>query len=183
MTLPSDARLSFDRTNAPPLPGLTCWNSRILKTVQSTSMWLPFLNWLVLIMASGVRVLRRAPEARLRAARSSLPPIPRLSLIALANPRAWRWTSDGETTGLRRIGAALDAPLRSRLGTLVHPVLKEEGHEAPSQHRRAARRHRRARRGGHRLRRRRQPRRPRPWPHDQRRRARHDRHDDRHRRP
>jgi hypothetical protein len=26
---------------------LTCWNSRILKIVPSTSMWLPFLNWLV----------------------------------------------------------------------------------------------------------------------------------------
>src|SRR3954468_15648750 len=49
MTLPSLARRSLVRTNAPPLPGLTCWNSRILKTVPSTSMWLPFLNWLVLI--------------------------------------------------------------------------------------------------------------------------------------
>src|SRR4051794_35294024 len=50
MTLPSEARRSFVRTNAPPLPGLTCWNSTILKTVPSTSMWLPFLNWLVEIM-------------------------------------------------------------------------------------------------------------------------------------
>ena len=49
ITLPSEARRSFVRTNAPPLPGLTCWNSRILKTVPSTSMWLPFLNWFVLI--------------------------------------------------------------------------------------------------------------------------------------
>src|SRR3954447_9067692 len=47
MTAPSLARRSFVRTNAPPLPGLTCWNSRILKMVPSTSMWLPFLNWLV----------------------------------------------------------------------------------------------------------------------------------------
>ena len=50
ITLPSEARRSFVRTNAPPLPGLTCWNSRILKIVPSTSMWLPFLNWLVLMM-------------------------------------------------------------------------------------------------------------------------------------
>src|SRR6478672_2218491 len=49
MTFPSEARRSFVRTNAPPLPGLTCWNSRTLKTVPSTSMWLPFLSWLVLI--------------------------------------------------------------------------------------------------------------------------------------
>src|SRR3954471_16202695 len=52
MTAPSAARRSFVRTNAPPLPGLTCWNSTILKTVPSTSMWLPFLNWLVLITAA-----------------------------------------------------------------------------------------------------------------------------------
>ena len=54
MTLPSDARRSFVRTNAPPLPGLTCWNSRTLKTVPSTSMWFPFLSWLVLITAGSV---------------------------------------------------------------------------------------------------------------------------------
>jgi len=44
ITLPSEALRSFVLTNAPPLPGLTCWNSRILKTVPSTSMWFPFLN-------------------------------------------------------------------------------------------------------------------------------------------
>src|SRR4051794_19761273 len=52
MTAPSAARRSFERTNAPPLPGLTCWNSRILKTVPSTSMWFPFLNWLVEITSA-----------------------------------------------------------------------------------------------------------------------------------
>src|SRR5918996_4445603 len=51
ITAPSLARRSFVRTNAPPLPGLTCWNSRILKIVPSTSMWLPFLNWFVEIIA------------------------------------------------------------------------------------------------------------------------------------
>ena len=51
ITAPSAARRSLVRTNAPPLPGLTCWNSRILKTVPSTSMWLPFLNWFVEIIA------------------------------------------------------------------------------------------------------------------------------------
>src|SRR4051794_16631016 len=50
ITAPSAARRSFVRTNAPPLPGLTCWNSMILKTVPSTSLWLPFLNWLVEIV-------------------------------------------------------------------------------------------------------------------------------------
>jgi hypothetical protein len=33
---------------------LTCWNSRTLKTVPSTSMWLPFLSWLVLIISASV---------------------------------------------------------------------------------------------------------------------------------
>src|SRR5881275_102201 len=50
ITAPSLARRSLVRTNAPPLPGLTCWNSRILKIVPSTSMWLPLRNWLVEIM-------------------------------------------------------------------------------------------------------------------------------------
>ncbi len=57
MTFPSLVRRSFVRTNAPPLPGLTCWNSITLKMTPSTSMWLPFLSWFVLITA--VRVSRR----------------------------------------------------------------------------------------------------------------------------
>src|SRR5215204_3982193 len=50
ITAPSAARRNLVRTKAPPLPGLTCWNSMILKTVPSTSMWFPFLNWLVEIV-------------------------------------------------------------------------------------------------------------------------------------
>ena len=50
-TAPSETRLSFVRTKAPPLPGLTCWNSTTLKIVPSTSMWVPLRNWLVLITA------------------------------------------------------------------------------------------------------------------------------------
>src|SRR4051812_33763631 len=66
MTLPSVVRLSLVRTKAPPLPGFTCWNSTILKTTPSTSMWVLFLNWLVVIMspaeASGA-IARRAQPA------------------------------------------------------------------------------------------------------------------------
>ena len=47
--MPSSTRFSFVRTKAPPLPGLTCWNSTIFQTWPSISMWVPFLNWLVLI--------------------------------------------------------------------------------------------------------------------------------------
>src|ERR1700761_3240278 len=52
ITLPSLVRRSLVRTNAAPLPGLTCWNSRTLKIVPSTSMWLPFLSWFVEIIYS-----------------------------------------------------------------------------------------------------------------------------------
>src|SRR3954464_2252513 len=70
MTAPSAARRSFERTNAPPLPGLTCWNSRILKTVPSTSMWFPFLNWLVEITpAEASRARVDATAAGVAAAR------------------------------------------------------------------------------------------------------------------
>ena len=42
------ARLfSFVRTNAPPFPGFTCWNSTMRQTPPSTSMCMPFLNWFV----------------------------------------------------------------------------------------------------------------------------------------
>src|SRR3954462_8479175 len=65
MTLPSAARRSRVRTNAPPFPGLTCWNSRTLKTVPSTSLWLPFLNWFVLLLrAQSVEV--GAPRSTIR---------------------------------------------------------------------------------------------------------------------
>src|SRR3954451_14865315 len=64
ITAPSAARRSFVRTNAPPLPGLTCWNSTILKTVPSTSMWLPFLNWLVEITAIQLRGAAGRAEPR-----------------------------------------------------------------------------------------------------------------------
>src|SRR5215217_5910032 len=42
--------LSRVLTNAPPLPGLTCWKYRIVNRLPSTLMAVPFLNWLVDIM-------------------------------------------------------------------------------------------------------------------------------------
>ena len=52
ITAPVPTFFSLERTKAPPLPGFTCWNSTIRKTWPSSSMWLPFLNWLVEIMGS-----------------------------------------------------------------------------------------------------------------------------------
>src|SRR4051794_16229791 len=78
ITLPSAVRRSLVRTNAPPLPGFTCWNSRILKTVPSTSMWVPFLNWLVEIMRPASLAARSPgigdPDRRLSLAREGLRP-------------------------------------------------------------------------------------------------------------
>src|SRR6201994_5199290 len=53
ITLPSSMRRSFVRTKAPPLPGLTCWNSTIFQTLPSISIWLPLRNWFVLTDMAG----------------------------------------------------------------------------------------------------------------------------------
>src|SRR3954452_7083306 len=83
ITAPSSARLSLVRTNAPPLPGFTCWNSTILKTVPSTSTWVPFLNWLVLITD---RRLAAVSQADARARRLS-GHAPSRALVRAARPR------------------------------------------------------------------------------------------------
>ena len=59
-TLPRSTALSFVRTNAPPLPGLTCWNSTMRQTTPSTSTCMPFLNWFVLIVSA---IARLTPSA------------------------------------------------------------------------------------------------------------------------
>src|SRR5919202_1175644 len=92
MTLPSDARRSFVRTNAPPLPGLTCWNSTTLKTVPSTSMWMPFLNWFVLITRreASAEVVASEP-AELRAILEALPGFGEMKVKALGAVLAKRF--------------------------------------------------------------------------------------------
>src|SRR5437763_4440352 len=73
ITAPSETRLSFVRTKAPPLPGLTCWNSTTRKIVPSTSMWLPFLNWLVEIVTTALRA-RSVTPGRLAACNRAFVP-------------------------------------------------------------------------------------------------------------
>src|SRR5919198_6052714 len=51
-TAPESRLRSFERTNAPPLPGFTCWNSRMRHTEPSSWMCIPFLNWLVLTVSA-----------------------------------------------------------------------------------------------------------------------------------
>src|SRR5512146_601574 len=56
-TEPVESAFSFVRTNAPPLPGLTCWNSTIRHTWPSSSMCMPFLNWFVETVSATARNL------------------------------------------------------------------------------------------------------------------------------
>jgi hypothetical protein len=51
-TAPVSSAFSFVRTNAPPLPGFTCWNSTMRHTVPSSSMCIPFRNWFVLTVSA-----------------------------------------------------------------------------------------------------------------------------------
>src|SRR4029077_6211319 len=51
-TAPVSRFLTLVRTNAPPLPGFTCWNSTMRQTPPSISMCMPFLNWFVLIVSA-----------------------------------------------------------------------------------------------------------------------------------
>src|SRR3954451_18275092 len=51
-TAPVSRPFSFVRTNAPPFPGLTCWNSTMRQNEPSSSMCMPFLNWLVLTVSA-----------------------------------------------------------------------------------------------------------------------------------
>src|SRR6266511_3668127 len=64
-TAPVSTFFILVRTNAPPLPGLTCWNSTMRQKPPSSSMCVPFLNWFVEIVsatavkASGAAVNRQ----------------------------------------------------------------------------------------------------------------------------
>src|SRR5438477_5283773 len=51
-TAPDSSAFSFVRTNAPPLPGLTCWNSTMRQTPPSSSMCIPLRNWFVLTVSA-----------------------------------------------------------------------------------------------------------------------------------
>src|SRR3954454_21356947 len=99
-TAPSWVRRSLVRTKAPPFPGLTCWKSRILKTVPSTSMWVPFLNWLVLITAP------KPSRGRLRRRLSTWCPYEGLT----------RQSAGGRAAGLRYPGERL-----ARMGDRLVP--------------------------------------------------------------
>src|SRR5262249_59905732 len=58
-TLPDRTFFSFVRTNAPPLPGLTCWNSTTVHSCPSMFSVMPFLRSLV-VATSDVSWVRGA---------------------------------------------------------------------------------------------------------------------------
>src|SRR3954451_5803060 len=64
-TWPVSTFLSLVRTNAPPLPGLTCWNSTTFHSTQSRSSVMPFLRSLVVAIGRvnpSRRSVRRPPR-------------------------------------------------------------------------------------------------------------------------
>src|SRR5919206_5183353 len=66
-TAPLSRLFTFVRTNAPPLPGFTCWKSTIRQAPPSSSMCMPFLNWFVLTCsATGAYVAACAGVFRTR---------------------------------------------------------------------------------------------------------------------
>src|SRR5215469_1608352 len=71
MTLPDSTFLSLVRTNAPPLPGLTCWKSTTLQSWPSMLRVMPFLRSLV--VATGRVSCVRAEPARPRSQNEQLP--------------------------------------------------------------------------------------------------------------
>src|SRR5437868_4600227 len=81
-TLPDSTFLSVVRTNAPPLPGLTCWNSTTVHRLSSRLSTRPFFRSLVVAMWLGISLVSgERPHAgrrcggRGRRARSSLPAV------------------------------------------------------------------------------------------------------------
>src|SRR5437764_11190292 len=66
-TWPVRTFLSFVRTNAPPLPGLTCWNSTTFHRTPSRSSVMPFFKSLV--VATAVKLLGLDEFARRRCQR------------------------------------------------------------------------------------------------------------------
>src|ERR1700728_961235 len=59
ITAPLRTFLSLVRTNAPPLPGFTCWNSTTLNRPSGRSRLMPFLRSLV---ETAMNVLREAGQ-------------------------------------------------------------------------------------------------------------------------
>src|SRR3954453_9617517 len=91
ITAPSVVRLSLVRTNAGPLPGFTCWKSTILKIVPSTSMCVPFLNWLVEIIgcqSSYVRMI--APRGVKVVTEADADQVIELFTLAFYDDPTWR---------------------------------------------------------------------------------------------
>src|SRR5215212_2824182 len=89
-------------TNAPPLPGLTCWKDRIVNRLPSTRMAEPFLNRLVDIMLESSPSRRPIFAAVLRGVNPAQTP-GYYRTVSLPVSRVPRW--DGSADG-RLLAAA-----------------------------------------------------------------------------
>src|SRR6476646_6616917 len=96
-TWPVNTFLSLVRTKAPPLPGLTCWNSTTFHSTPSRSSVMPFFRSLV------VAIGRANPSRR------SVRRPPRLPKRSGAGARAHAVRSGNPGTGLRIDVCHLDA--------------------------------------------------------------------------
>src|SRR5437763_5419819 len=63
-TWPVSTFFSLVRTNAPPLPGFTCWNSTTFHSTPSRSSVMPFLRSFVVATAARLLYLEKIPRGR-----------------------------------------------------------------------------------------------------------------------
>src|SRR5437588_13114270 len=106
-TAPESSAFSFVRTNAPPFPGFTCWNSTIRHTKPSSSMCIPFLNWFVEMVSA------TAADVRSSAARGDGRGLPRPRRAEPDLVRRDHLTTGSESDDLVRACAGVE-----RLGSL-----------------------------------------------------------------
>src|SRR3954464_5417705 len=108
-TLPESTFLSVVRTNAPPLPGLTCWNSTTVQRSPSRLSTRPFLRSFV--VAISVDISFRSGGGR-ESARSSLPAL-KIHLAVVADdltrdvPPVWPDTPAPYGPVFRRLAAGV----------------------------------------------------------------------------
>src|SRR5215470_10250337 len=121
-TLPDNTFFSFVRTKAPPLPGLTCWNSTTLQSAPSMLSVMPFLRSFVV-----------ATSCLLRTSGTAVPPSQHEQFLGGRDERFWPGHADHE--GVLDPDAALAWQVNPRLDSDRNPVF-ESTCLAVSKHRR-----------------------------------------------
>src|SRR5438132_7765385 len=114
MTAPVRTFFSFVRTNAPPLPGLTCWNSTTENRPSGRSRLIPFFKSFVLTL---IRWPRSGPPMGLDSVAATRPANRRASCPSApsSNDQFLREVGDRPAPGLGDDHGVLDANA-SKLG-------------------------------------------------------------------